>query len=760
MRVALYARVSSESQEARGTIGSQLEVLRARIRAEGHELVAEFCDDGYSGARLDRPGLDKLRDQAEAGAFEAVWCLTPDRLARAYAYQVLILDELTQLGVRVLFSDAPALDDDDPQLRLLTQVQGVIAEWERAKISERNRRGRLWRARAGEVVSWKAPYGYRRVPRDASGPARLEIFEPEAAVVRRIYDNYVNGGHSIRQVMRHLNTDQIATPTGKTVWWHSTVCRVLRNEAYIGRVYFNQTETVPTTSVSGQRRSATQRRRPREEWIAIPCPAIVHDAIFDAAQRVTSDNSKWSPRNLHDEAWLLRGLIRCGACDTSVNCHKMGAKAGTIHHYYWCRNHASNGVPGEQRCPERSIRADALDTFVFEQVRAALLRPEVLSAGQAAVTAAIPSSDDQLLATELARLERKLDANQAERRRLADLYQSGLLELSEVQRRARDVDIRHRSLTEQRDGLIAQRQQLAVDNRLQQRVSDFARRAAVGIDKLTFEQRQQLLRLIVDHVRVTGWQVEIHLRIPLDDHPGGPDRPSNRRPDYGRRRRATRPPRADDRQGAAVAVSSKDGLRSLRRVCWPERTSRRPNPRPRRQRSPPRSSGRPAGRGARSASPKRPWPRPDGTHRWSTSAASPTNWASTCRRTTDPVIGRPATATARWRCAAPATTARVRPACRPAHSPSRPRNRTTQPRSNARPAGRVIAHGPMRHRQHDNDASQRQRYHGQQRKQQRQTPPAAETRHPAAKATRASGSRSSLPREPTTRLARTRSPYA
>src|SRR5215831_8932681 len=176
MKVALYARVSSEAQEARGTIGSQLEVLRARVAAEGHELVAEFCDDGYSGARLNRPGLDALRDQAEAGAFDAVWCLSPDRLARAYAYQVLVLDELEQLGVRVLFSDAPALDDD-PQARLLTQVQGVIAEYERCKIAERNRRGRLFRARAGEMVTWKAPYGYRRVPRDATGPARLEVFK-------------------------------------------------------------------------------------------------------------------------------------------------------------------------------------------------------------------------------------------------------------------------------------------------------------------------------------------------------------------------------------------------------------------------------------------------------------------------------------------------------------------------------------------------------------------------------------------------------
>ena len=566
MNVAIYARVSSDSQEARGTIGSQLEVLRARIHAEGHHLVGEFCDDGYSGARLDRPGLDALRDHAEAGAFEAVWCLSPDRLARAYAYQVLVLDELAQFGVPVLFHDAPALDDD-PQLRLLTQVQGVIAEYERAKIAERNRRGRLYRARAGEVVTWKAPYGYRRVPRDASGPARLEVFETEAAVVRRIYDDYVKGGHSIRQIMRNLNAEQILTPTGKTEWWHSTLCRILSNEAYVGRLYFNQTETVPshTAGNRGRRRGTTQRRRPREEWIAIPCPPLLDEAIFEAAQRVSRDNSKWSPRNLKDEAWLLRGLVRCGTCDTCANSHRLGRTDNKIHRYYICRNKARSGVPGQQLCPERSMQADVLDAFVFEQVKAALLRPEVLCAGEAAVRATLPSTDDELLGAELDRLARKLDANRAERRRLADLYQSGLLELNEVQRRARDVDIRHRSLCEQRDELITQRQELASDNRLQQRVGDFARQAALGIDKLNFQQRQQLLRLIVDHVAVTGWHVEIHLRIPLDENRAAPSRESDWRPHYGHRRRTTRPPRSDE-DDAAGALSSKDGLRSLRGV--------------------------------------------------------------------------------------------------------------------------------------------------------------------------------------------------
>jgi flavin-binding protein dodecin len=193
----------------------------------------------------------------------------------------------------------------------------------------------------------------------------------------------------------------------------------------------------------------------------------------------------------------------------------------------------------------------------------------MLQAAESAVTAATPSPDDEILATELARLERKVDANRAERRRLADLYQSGLLELPEVQRRARDVDARHQSLTDQRDGLIGQRHELASDNRLRQRVADFAQRAATGIDKLSFAQRQQLLRLVVEEVRVTGWQVEIQLRIPLDDNPGdqpggGGDEGPTPNPGRGQGQFRTRLP-TRQRQGA-VQVSSKDGLRSLRGV--------------------------------------------------------------------------------------------------------------------------------------------------------------------------------------------------
>ena len=388
MKAVIYARVSTERQAERGTIGSQVEALRAHVAAAGDELAGEYCDDGHSGARLDRPGLDQMRDAAEAGLFEVVWCLSPDRLARSYAYQVLILDELARFGVRVRFTDAPGLDQDDPQARLLTQVQGVIAEYERAKIGERYRRGKLFRARTGEVISWKAPYGYRRTPRGPGGPAHLEIFEPEAAVVRRIFTERA-AGTTIRQICRQLNADAVPTPTGsRTVWGTSTLDRLLRNEAYIGRTYFNRTEAVPDRRPGHHSR---QVPRPRADWIAIGCPAIIADEAFEAAGKVSTDNTKWSPRRAEPGAWLLRGLVKCGPCGVGTSCHKMRGRNGTWHRYYYCHNHDPLRAGGQdRRCPERNIRADALDEFVFGQIRAAVLDPGLLLAGEQAIAVHAP----------------------------------------------------------------------------------------------------------------------------------------------------------------------------------------------------------------------------------------------------------------------------------------------------------------------------------------------------------------------------------
>jgi len=260
--------------------------------------------------------------------------------------------------------------------------------------------------------------------------------------------------------------------------------------------------------------------RAREDWIAIAVPAILSDDIFEAASGVTRDNSKWSPRNAEPGAWLLRSLVRCGTCSVGVSCHKMRGRNGTIHRYYYCRNHDRLRAGGQdRRCPERNIRADELDTFVFDQVRDALLRPEVLLAGEHAVATRVPTPDDELLGAQLSRLDRKADAAQAERDRLVDRYQAGLVELVELQRRAKELDTRRSTIDEQRQALAEQRSALAKDNRLRERIDAFAERAAAALDGLDFDQRQKLLRLVIDEVRVSGWNVEIRLRIPLDDQP-------------------------------------------------------------------------------------------------------------------------------------------------------------------------------------------------------------------------------------------------
>ena len=512
MKVAVYARVSTDAQAARGTIGSQLDTLRTRAAAAGHEVIATYTDDGHSGARLDRPGLDALRDAAEAGAFDAVWCLTPDRLARNYAYQLLVTEELARLGVTIYYSDATGAPDD-PQAKLLTQIQGVVAEYERAKIAERYRRGKLWRARCGEPVAWQAPYGYRRVPRSAAGPARLEIHDPEAAVVRVIFGYHTTDGLSMRQITRRLADDGVASPSGKPVWPISTISALLTNDAYHGTWYYNRSEALPATGPTG---AAARRDRPRDEWIGVPVPAIISDDTFAAAQAVTRDNTRFSPRRATPDAWLLRGLVRCGVCQVTNSCRTM-TSGGTVHRYYWCPYHDPLRAGGEhRRCPERHIRADELDAFAFDQVRGVLLRPDVLTAGQTAVAATAPVPDDELLATQLHRLQRRIDHAAAERRRLLDLFQTGLIDMPELQRRAADVDARHTTLKTEHAHLRQRHDDLAHSNQLRQRLHGFAQRATVGIDTLGFTQRQRLLRLVVDHVAVTGWHVDIHLRIPLD----------------------------------------------------------------------------------------------------------------------------------------------------------------------------------------------------------------------------------------------------
>jgi site-specific DNA recombinase len=176
---AAYARVSTDRQADRQTIQQQVELLRNY--AEQHELELDpdriYQDDGHSGARLDRPALDRLRDVAGREEVDVILITSPDRLARRYAYQVWLLEEFEREGCQVVFLERPP--SDDPQDTLLIQIRGAVAEYERTVIADRMRRGRIAALRAGKILPWSIPpYGYRTDPRNPRDPAGCDWTRP------------------------------------------------------------------------------------------------------------------------------------------------------------------------------------------------------------------------------------------------------------------------------------------------------------------------------------------------------------------------------------------------------------------------------------------------------------------------------------------------------------------------------------------------------------------------------------------------------
>jgi site-specific DNA recombinase len=282
MKAAIYARVSTDKQGRDQTVDSQLDALRRWANARGHELKDDhaYIDEGYSGARLDRPALDRLRDAAREGEFDVLGVYSPDRLARRYAYQVLLLEELRKAACAVEFIERPI--SDDPHDQLLLQIQGAIAEYERAVLGERFRRGKLQKARAGHWIAGQAPYGYRYVPDRDGVPGHLEVEEVEAAVVRLLYRWLIDERMTVRQILKRLAAGPWRPRNGKRLWSNSVVHRVLSDPLYAGTAYANRHVLVaprrPRTAGPRAGLPTCRKPRPREEWIPIPVPAVV-DAI-------------------------------------------------------------------------------------------------------------------------------------------------------------------------------------------------------------------------------------------------------------------------------------------------------------------------------------------------------------------------------------------------------------------------------------------------------------------------------------------------
>jgi site-specific DNA recombinase len=319
MRAAIYARVSTERQERQQTIDSQLAALRTWAEAEGHDLNDHhvFRDEGCSGSRLDRPGLDALRDAVRDGEVEILGVLAPDRLARKYAYQVLLLEEFRRAGCTVAFLNRAI--SDDPGDQLLLQIQGAVAEYERALLSERFRRGKLQKARAGQFVGVHAPYGYRHLPRRDGVTGRLTIDEAEAEVVRMLYGWLTEERLTLRRILKRLNAGPWLPRCGRRPWAAGTVHHILADPVYAGTAYANRYEHVAAAEPRGGRGPGRggrgcRRLRPEEQWIPIAVPPLVGQEVWDRAQAQLARNAVLSFRNNTRRDYLLRCLLTCGGC--------------------------------------------------------------------------------------------------------------------------------------------------------------------------------------------------------------------------------------------------------------------------------------------------------------------------------------------------------------------------------------------------------------------------------------------------------------
>ncbi len=539
MRIAAYARVSTQRQAQAQTTEQQLERLRAHAATRSWALPSEcvFRDDGCSGAALRRPGLDRLRDVAAGARLDRVLITAPDRLARNYVHQVLLVEELQKHGAEVEFLDRPM--SRDPHDQLLLQIRGAVAEYERTLITERMRRGRLRKLRAGTLLPWtRPPYGYRPHPDRPRDPAGVRLDEAEAAVVRDLFAWYADEGVTVTALVQRLGRLGIASPRGRPNWSPSALRGVLTNPIYLGQVFGNRLRARPAES----RRSAllpvgrgggAKRVADPAEWIAVArVPAIVSQDQFDRVQERLRRNRQMARRNNRVHQYLLRGLVSCGRCRRGCS----GRHLPPGYDYYLCRTKTQMRIltPGD-RCTARYVPARPLEELVWRDLCEVLAAPGMVA--HAMQRACGGHWLPQELQARRANLRRGRAALGQQVERLTEAYLAGVVPLAEYDRRRREVETCSWALERQEQELAADVERQGDTARLAAHADAFCRRVREGLADADFARKRALLELLVDRVIVADGAVEIRYVIPTG--PSGEREPFCRlRTDYLRPVRA------------------------------------------------------------------------------------------------------------------------------------------------------------------------------------------------------------------------------
>lgn len=523
IRVALYARVSSQQQADAHTIDSQIQAIEKRIAEDGFQIAEDcrFCDEGYSGSELLRPALEQLRDHVAASLIDRVYVHTPDRLARKYAHQALLIEEFNKHRCELVFGDQQGLADT-PETNLLVQMQGVIAEYEREKILERTRRGRRHAAAIGNLsVFGGAPYGYQYVKKTTpGGKAAWKIDPIKSQHVQWMFRLVGEQGFSLAGVCREFQNAGILTANGNVKWSTTTVHDILTNSAYHGQARYGKQRLIPRKPGKRAKRGdpavprkakVTQATLP-EEQVIISVPPIVSVWLFEQVNKTMHLNQK-RQRERSVVKHLLSGLTLCGQCGSAYCGHRHRGPRGYF--YYRCIGTDRYRRGDQAICDSTPVNGERLEEMVWAEVTGLLKEPARLRAELARRQTDSASSESNLQ-----ELSRRVNQVRSRMDRLIDAYESGLLEKGEFEQRIVPLRSEHDRELAALSSLRGQLNEVDDGERAEQILSQLSEEVGDRLESASPELKRDILKLLIRRIEIHPNEIRLVYKVPQNpfDH--------------------------------------------------------------------------------------------------------------------------------------------------------------------------------------------------------------------------------------------------
>ena len=403
----------------------------------------------------------------------------------------------------------------------------MFAEYEKAQLMERYRRGKAYRARTGSVnVLGGAPFGYRYIRKTPETGARYEVIAHEAALIAEMFRRYADDGAAIADLARWLAAQGAVTRTGKHRWDRSVIWGMLRNPAYAGRAVFGKTQVIheqPGLNRIARLQGRTVPRpvktvdRPREEWTEIPVPALVDEDTFDRVQQRLEDNKRFAARGAKVPS-LLQGLAACAACGYGYYRTSTRTTNKKIY-YYRCLGSDDYRYEGGRVCGNKPVRADYLDRVVWDHIIGlladpALIRAEIGRRLEQARTSNPVTRQRTQIELALAKAATSVTA-------MVEAYSEQLITIDELRAKMPDLRAREASLRSQLDALDAQAADRDAYLKLAGDLEGFLAPLRGKAVAASTEERQRILRLLVKDVLIGPEKITIRHRIPVREHASG-----------------------------------------------------------------------------------------------------------------------------------------------------------------------------------------------------------------------------------------------